>query len=278
MKPLLISFSGGRTSAAMAKYLKDKYEGKRDMLFVFANTGKERPETLDFINECDKRWSLGVVWIEAEVQKDKGAGTLYKIVSYDTADRKGVIFESMIAKYGIPNKAQPHCTRDLKIVPIHKLAKDILGKDYETAIGIRIDEVHRINWEKAKDKQYIYPLATELKATSQSIRKFWDGQDFDLQLKDYEGNCDMCWKKSERKLLTMILETPSLIDWWVDMETKYGGDENYSFFRANKSGLDLIELSKQPFRKSVDLWDLSQQAPKMFTDLDIEFDCFCKST
>lgn len=60
MKPLLISFSGGRTSAFMTRVLVD-YLQDRERPVVFANTGKEREETLWFINECDKRWKLGVI-------------------------------------------------------------------------------------------------------------------------------------------------------------------------------------------------------------------------
>lgn len=48
--PRLISFSGGRSSAMMLKILADN--GLRDTdHVVFANTGKERHETLDFVHE-----------------------------------------------------------------------------------------------------------------------------------------------------------------------------------------------------------------------------------
>ena len=48
----IINFSGGRTSAYMTKRLID--EGLDDYIVAFQNTGEEMPETLDFINECDK--------------------------------------------------------------------------------------------------------------------------------------------------------------------------------------------------------------------------------
>ena len=275
--PLLISFSGGRTSAFMAKYLMERY-CNRQKVVVFANTGKEREETLQFINECDKRWNLNVVWIEAEINFEIGKGTSFKIVDFETASRTGEPFEAMIKKYGIPNKAFPHCTRELKQVCIKKYMQSLGFSNWETAIGIRIDEAHRINWAKALENKFVYPLATEVRATKDFIRKWWDRQDFDLQLKDYEGNCDMCWKKSERKLLTMILEQPKMIEWWNDMEVKYGEGE-YVFFRKNKSAVDLIELSKSNFRKATDEHETNKQQMTMFdAELDIEYDCFCKST
>jgi hypothetical protein len=110
------------------------------------------------------------------------------------------------------------------------------------------------------------------------IRTWWDKQCFDLKLKDYEGNCDMCWKKSERKLLTLILEKPHLIEWWNEMEIKYGQGE-ISFFRNNKTAIDLIEMSKQNFTKATDEYEAGKCQIKLFDyDLDIEYDCFCKSS
>lgn len=271
--PLLVSFSGGRTSAFMAKYLKERY-ADRQMLFVFANTGKEREETLQFINECDKRWSLNVIWLEYCVVDDKST---FKIVDFENASRNGEPFEAMIKKYGLPNKAFPHCTRELKERTIKRYMRSIGFTVWETAIGIRIDEAHRINWQTAKEQKKVYPLATEIRATKDFIRQWWDKQDFDLQLKDYEGNCDMCWKKSERKLMTLILEKPELLEWWNEMEIKYGADE-FTFFRNNKSAIDLLELAKQPFRKAKDEHEINQMQVSMFEDIDVEYDCFCKST
>lgn len=276
--PLVVSFSGGRTSAFMARALQLRYENKeRELVFIFANTGKERTETLDFVNECDMRWNLGVTWLEYDLIEDKST---FKIVSYETASRNGEPFEKMITKYGLPNKAFPHCTRELKRQTITRYLRTIGLKKgmYETAIGIRIDEAHRINWQNAKQDKFIYPLATDFRATKDFIRTWWDRQDFDLQLKDYEGNCDMCWKKSERKLLTMILENPHLIEWWNEMEIKYGQGE-FSFFRNNKTAIDLIEMSKQNFTKATDEYEAGKCQTKLFDyDLDIEYDCFCKSS
>ena len=67
--PALISFSGGRTSGFMLKKILDAYEGKlpSDVYVVFANTGKEMPQTLDFINDCSKNWQLDIVWLELEI-------------------------------------------------------------------------------------------------------------------------------------------------------------------------------------------------------------------
>lgn len=274
--PLLISFSGGRTSAFMTRFILTRYP-KRETYVVFANTGKERLETLDFINECDKRWCFKTIWVEAVVIPEKGKGTNHKVVTYETASRNGEPFEAVIAKYGITNKPFPHCTRELKFAPIGSYMDSIGVKDYESALGIRSDEPHRINRKRAEKEKLIYPMADELKVTGKMIRDWWNNQEFDLGIKDYEGNCDMCWKKSERKLMTIYKENPQYIKWWDDMEKKYGKDRHH-FFRNDKSAQDLIKLSNKPFDMAKDYNEKQKQDTMFDSELDIEFGCACKST
>ena len=271
---ILISFSGGRTSAFMAKLIFElpKYKNFKKLV-VFANTGKEKEETLKFVNECDKAFNLDVVWIEADVNHKKGKGTDYKVVSFETAKRNGEPFEEVIKKFGLPSKYYRHCTRELKEVPIHKFAKSIFEGEYLTAIGIRADEKHRLG----SDPKKVYPLA-EMEIDELIVRNFWDRQIFDLELKDYEGNCDLCFLKSKRKRLTLIDEQPNIVEWWDKMEKEYS-NEKQSKFDAMRSLtiVDLVELAKHPFTKAIDKHELRKQQNSFDFDMDIEHDCFCKS-
>lgn len=274
-KLLVCTFSGGRTSAFMGLLLKDlpKYKNY-DKLYVFANTGKELPETLDFINQCDKEWGLGVVWLEANVQDAKGVGTTFKIVDYETASRNGKPFEEMLKKYPLPNNMASNCTRELKLAPINKFVKSLGYNEVYTAMGIRFDERHRIS-NTAKEQNIIYPLCDDLKVDSEFIRNWWDRQSFDLKLKDYEGNCDLCFKKSLKKRLTIAKERPETIKWWLDAENKYSSEAIPRFdLRTNVSIEQIIEMAKQPFAKAYDLHELNKQQCDLF---DYETDCFCKA-
>lgn len=282
MKKLLVcTFSGGRTSAFMGQFLNsyDKYKNY-DKLFVFANTGKEKEETLKFIDQCDKEWSLGVVWLEAKINKEKGKGTEFKVVDFKTASRNGEPFEEMLKTYPMPNPFASNCTRELKQAPISKYVKHLNYKEVITAIGIRYDERHRKS-NTAKEQNIIYPLCDDIKVNSNFIRSWWDSQCFDLELKDYEGNCDLCFKKSLRKRLTIIKENPSSAKWWVDMEKTYGNNKYPRFdLRTNKTVEEIVELSKKPFRTIEDKHEISKKQTSLFDnlDMDIETDCFCKAT
>lgn len=236
---IVVSFSGGRTSAYMAKKLIEKH-GKNNLFFVFANTGKENIETLDFIQECSFRWGIHINWIEADVSDEHGVGTTYKIVSYETASRNGEPFSAVNKKYGLANKSFPHCTRELKERPIKKFVKDVFGNDYLMAIGIRADERRRVNRLKAEKENWIYPLVDDFPTIKRHIEEFWAKQPFKLLIPDYLGNCDLCWKKSQKKRLRIIQEYPEKADWWEAEERK---DGEYVFDREGKSIGALREIA-----------------------------------
>lgn len=61
IKKLLISFSGGETSAYMTYSLLEQFKDWYDIQVVFANTGEENEATLDFVNRCDKELGFNVV-------------------------------------------------------------------------------------------------------------------------------------------------------------------------------------------------------------------------
>jgi hypothetical protein len=229
------------------------------MVFVFANTGEENEETLIFVDKCDKEFGLNVVWVEAVVNHGERLGTKHKIVDFNTAARNGEPFEEVIKKYGIPNQAFPHCNRELKLAPIHSYIKNSLyWKEYQTAIGIRCDEVDRISSNRDVFN-IVYPLIEDVRMSKPKINFWWSKQSFRLNLKGYQGNCKTCWKKSKKNLCKIATESPSAFDFFKDMELKYsmitplersevvdetGNKKAMYFFRGNLSVSDIFKLSE----------------------------------
>ena len=160
-------------------------------------------------------------------------------------------FEAMLKVYTMANNFASNCTRELKQVPMDKYIKSLGYKEVFTAIGIRYDERHRVS-NTAKEQNLIYPLANDIQVDSRFIRTWWDAQPFDLGLKDYEGNCDLCFKKSLKKRLTILKENPKIGEWWLKMENTYSKEEYPRFdLRTNKAIGELIKLSEQPFTKAI---------------------------
>lgn len=95
--PALISFSGGRTSAYMLRMILDAHGGALpdDVHVTFANTGKEREETLRFVHECESRWGVRVHWLEWKDRSGRGvpANDRFDVVGYNSASRNGATYE-----------------------------------------------------------------------------------------------------------------------------------------------------------------------------------------
>lgn len=268
-KKLLVSFSGGETSAYMAWWINKHWRDKYNIIYVFANTGEEHEETLKFVHRCEKYFGIDVNWVES-VFKGKGSGTKHKLVDFETASRNGEPFEEMIKKYGIPNTSYSHCTRELKLQPINHFAKAVVGwKDYLTAVGIRNDEIDRVR-PKHKELGLIYPLVTNRPMTKQKVNFWWSQQPFRLNLKGYQGNCKVCWKKSDKKLWSIARENQDWFDNFKKWEEKYGDfypdsqnrpkDQPIRFFRNHKTVNDIVsESQKLTYKISDDHQNLSYQ-------------------
>lgn len=256
MKNLIVSFSGGRTSGYLAKKLLDNPPTDCKLWFVFMNTGAEDERTLDFINRCDREWGLNLIWLEADVNHGERVGTKYKIVTYETASRECEPFYEVIKKYGIPNQSYPHCNRELKLQPFNAWLSDNCPGAHR-AIGIRCDEIDRMaaNMDEMK---IIYPLISRWPTNKGDVLGWWSRQSFDLDLPEHYGNCVTCWKKSDRKLLTLANNDPKLFDHFDRMEiiakdTGSNAENNKgNFFRKNRNTKEIIKESEQVFNKFFD--------------------------
>lgn len=220
--PALISFSGGRTSGYMLKHILDAHGGTLpgDVVVAFANTGKEREETLRFVHECGSRWGVKIHWLEWRNTN----GVTFEEVGFNSASRNGEPFAALIAKKNyLPNSVTRFCTTELKIMVMRDFCKSLGWKNWTNIIGLRYDEGGRVlraldrNAQGKEPWKNAMPMA-KAKVTVRDVRAFWDRQPFDLQLKSYEGNCDLCFLKGERKLAALMRENPGMSDWWIAQE------------------------------------------------------------
>lgn len=261
---IFCSISSGYSSILMAIKMKEWYPN-HNVIYGMANTSKERKESLDFMNECDKYFNLNMVWIEGIINQEKNKGTDYKITTFENLITNGDLMENGIKKYGVPSKINKWCNRELKLIPMKKYVDSIFGvNNYSIALGIRFDEMDRIS-ENYKTNNIFYPLI-ENKIDSRLRNKFWNNQPVKIKIPAFKGNCDFCFEKSKRKILTIIKEDFDLIKWWLDKENKYSKmqldnkdsynayvvDNGINFSRGNQSFLELIEEAKNPFRSATD--------------------------
>lgn len=255
----LLSVSGGLTSMLMMLYCLKHLSNKYEMICVFANTGKEKEGTLKFVNDCAIRFKTKIIWVEAKHRDEngnpfsrKGWKVKHNVVNFETASRNGEPFEEMISVLGIPSTNAPFCSDQLKRKPIESYLKRIGWRNYYKAIGIRCDEIDRVNPHYLV-KRIIYPFVSLWPKTKPEILD--EGHDLGLVIDIHpdDGNCDECWKKDMKRLCRNARRDPEGFFWWKNMTIKYG-DFNprktellppFNFFRGNKSVDDIFELAQK---------------------------------
>ena len=99
----VLNVSGGRSSGFMLRKVLDAHGGALPPRCeaVFANTGRERPETLDFVAALTEQWGVPVTWLEFDYRPDREPGsgrTKYRarVVSRETASLDGEPFDALL--------------------------------------------------------------------------------------------------------------------------------------------------------------------------------------
>lgn len=254
--PALISFSGGRTSGFMLHEILRAHDGvlPDDVVVAFSNTGKEREETLRFVHECSVQWNVGIAWVEYRKRSGPAEGR-YERVSFETASRRGEPLAALIAdKKFTPNSAMRFCTEEAKVNTIRAFLESEMGwKAGNKVIGLRHDEGRRLLKGYAKNDEgddpwpRRYPL-DKARVTRADVMAFWAAQPFDLGLRGYEGNCDLCFLKGKGTLKTIIRENPGSADWWIEMERVGKGRfvTEYSYADLKREVLEQPWLFDEP--------------------------------
>lgn len=275
----IISFSGGRTSGYLLRQVIEAYNPHHKDLpdhvrAIFCNTGREMPETLDFVRDCGYFWDAPITWLEyrPKVPLIPLAGDPlldlcpsifdpnfadprgYAVVDYATASREGEPFLALVCELvkrrdrtiGLRPLANPVsriCTVNLKTRLKKRFVKREWGwKTYHSAIGFRADEAHRV------ERGFKYPEPGEVLSyplhdagvMREGVLAFWAKQPFDLGLKvdkkgeAVEGNCDLCFMKSAKKVSALAARYPERAKWWAAVEQRQALTDRATTFRQDR--------------------------------------------
>lgn len=231
--PALSGVSGGRTSALMHVLLPSTVHA------CFENTGREHPKTYDFLARVEDATQKPITWLEYVPPPRLGMApkhSSFKIVSYETADRKGRPFEALLealAAYRkevkgkgpiVPWLRQRLCTAYMKIRVQRQYAASINAKEHTSFVGLRADEPSRVAQMKTRDTSFLEHRAplSEAGIEKKHVLAFWAAQDFDLEIDEYQGNCTGCFLKDESDLTTALMEEETDREWWFRMNDTFG--------------------------------------------------------
>lgn len=237
----------------MFNQIVDAHGGKlpADVIPTFANTGKEMPETLDFVRDLELNFNAPITWIERD---DEGG---FRTVNHNSAARKGEPYSVLIDQKGyLPNPVTRFCTMELKIRPMRDLAKSFGWTEWTNVIGLRADEPRRVASARARSdsgkEQWLnaMPLA-EAGVTVRTIGDFWAAQSFDLALPNVNGstplgNCDLCFLKSAKTIAGILRDRPALGEWWAEAEAEARASKpSGARFRSDRpSYAKLMQIAK----------------------------------
>lgn len=297
---IVVNFSGGRSSAYMLRRLMQEHGGMLPdgWLVLFANTGKEREETLVFVHDIEQKWGVPIIWLEYRYypeRKGRAKGhekNSYAVVDFETASRNGEPFEQLIRGHRfLPNQRYRFCTQELKVDTFSRYLvaehgqkagrAEVKPKDgnpgkprtpnsWISLLGIRHDEPHR--WSKRRGDPDIDMPLFDWKVTKAEVQRFWKGQNFDLGIPSWQGNCDACFLKGKTTLVETFRQEPSVADWWLGMEhlsLEWRSDRNImdprlGCFSMRQTVQELVEESQRP-----------ELIPVTNLDDEPAIDCFC---
>lgn len=269
-EPTCISFSGGRTSAYMLWRVLQSNNGLPDDAIVcFANTGKEDEATLRFVQDCSEHWNVPITWLEFDAESK------FRIVNFETASRNGEPFEALINRYqpSLPNGRSRYCSSYMKTRTMHRYLKSVGWEEWDSFIGIRADKPRRVAKFRAnphpesRHETICMPLVP-LGVSAKDVGKFWQNNDFDLELpningKTMHGNCDLCMLKPKSQVLSLIKERPERALWWIKQEEQAAKrcDGDGKFFAIDRPSY--AEMYRYSFEQN-DMFDENEEGISCF--------------
>ncbi len=136
----VLGISGGKDSAALAIYMKDKYPSL-DLTYYFTDTGKELDETYQLIERLEGYLGKPIVKLESEDARKSGQ---------DPFDYYYKIFRGYL-----PSSGARWCTQRMKIEPFEVFVGDTPTLSY---VGIRGDEDREGYLSRKTNIQAIFPF------------------------------------------------------------------------------------------------------------------------
>ena len=191
----LLGLSGGKDSSALAIYMRDK---EPEMEYFFTDTGKELPETYEFLDKLEV--FLGKPIIRLNVERD---------------------FDHWLTLHGglLPSSQVRWCTIKLKIRPFEKYVEKYIGEDkVYHYIAIRADE-DRVGYKPPKisslrniEPKYPFKEAGKTKEDVYQIL-----EDNGLGLPDYykwrtRSGCYFCFFQRKSEWVGLLEQHPDLFE------------------------------------------------------------------
>lgn len=216
----ILSLSGGKDSAALAIYMRDRVP---DMEYIFSDTRKELPETYEYLERISSYLGKEVTRLNADVG-----------------------FDHWYEMYGgmIPSNHRRWCTRALKLKPFEKHCGDDEVVNY---VGLRADEDRSGYISHKPNIKAVYPFKEDgliLRDIEEILRSSGVGMPPYTKWGRTRSGCYFCFYQQKIEWVRLKETHPDLYDKAKAYEKPY--EKTGNFFTWSQ-GESLVEM-EQPAR------------------------------
>jgi Tfp pilus assembly protein PilE len=216
----ILSLSGGKDSAALAIYMRDRVP---DMEYIFSDTRKELPETYEYLERISSYLGKEVTRLNADVG-----------------------FDHWYEMYGgmIPSNHRRWCTRALKLKPFEKHCGDEEVVNY---VGLRADEDRSGYISHKPNIKPVYPFKEDgliLRDIEEILRSSGVGMPPYTKWGRTRSGCYFCFYQQKIEWVRLKETHPDLYDKAKAYEKPY--EKTGNFFTWSQ-GESLVEM-EQPAR------------------------------
>jgi 3'-phosphoadenosine 5'-phosphosulfate sulfotransferase (PAPS reductase)/FAD synthetase len=216
----ILSLSGGKDSAALAIYMRDRVP---DMEYIFSDTRKELPETYEYLERISSYLGKEVTRLNADVG-----------------------FDHWYEMYGgmIPSNHRRWCTRALKLKPFEKHCGDDQVVNY---VGLRADEERSGYISHKPNIKAVYPFKEDgliLRDIEEILRSSGVGMPPYTKWGRTRSGCYFCFYQQKIEWVRLKETHPDLYDKAKAYEKPYEKTGNFFTWSQGES----LEEMEQPER------------------------------
>ena len=222
----IMGLSGGRDSAALAVFLRDRVP---DIQYFFCDTGAELPETYDFLARLEAYFSKHILRLGS-----------------------GRDFDHYLDVYrgALPSPQMRWCTKQMKIKPLEQWIATAFGDSKVVSyVAIRADEPGRQGYLSTKSNiEVVYPLrdaGIDKEGVMRILEEAGVGLPAYYEWRTRSG-CYFCFFQRKAEWIGLAERHPDLFQKAVDYEEKVGKNYAEHGMQGNQyswsQGETLIEL------------------------------------
>jgi len=252
----LLALSGGKDSAALAVYMREKY-AHLPMEYVFIDSGCELPETYAYLDKLKAILGIEIITIGGASSKD----------------RKDFRWWLKQKQYYLPSPRNRWCTEVLKLIPYARWLQNECGDAVvHSYVGLRADEKReRTGFTKCHDRLLQHHPFVDDGLGYNDIKMLLENSG--IGFPDYyewrsRSGCYFCFYQTKREWISLYRRYPDLFFYAAEMEKTNEQTGKRYLWNEGISLRELIDKAEEIESNSLDFIHGLDKNPKLLSLLE----------